>query len=59
MELDKVTRMDAIDAAVYLETVIKPKAKRAPVKLPPDPSENLSGASMRENSRGPKGAQYF
>lgn len=59
VELDKVTRMDAMDAAVYLETVIKPKAKRAPVKLPPDPTENLSGAGMKENSRGPRGTQYF
>jgi DNA repair exonuclease SbcCD ATPase subunit len=58
VELDKVTRMDAMDAAVYLETVIKPKSKRAPVKLPPEPTESLSGAAMREGQRGPRGVVY-
>ncbi len=59
IELDKVTRMSPEDAAVYIATEIKPKAKRSPPKLPPEPTENISGASMRENSRGPRGATYY
>jgi hypothetical protein len=59
IELDKVTRMSPEDAAVYIATEIKPKAKRGPPKLPPEPSENLSGAGMKENSRGPKGVSYY
>ena len=58
VELDKVTRMSPEDGAVYLETVIKPAAKRAPPKLAPEPTEKLSGASMRESDRGPSGATY-
>jgi hypothetical protein len=58
-EADKMARMSPEDAAVHLELVVKPKAKRAPIKLPPEPSERLSGASMQEGGRGPKGTQYF
>lgn len=59
VELDKVTRMSPEDGAVYLETVIKPAAKRAPPKLAPEPTEKLSGASVKEKPRGPAGVQYF
>lgn len=59
VELDKVTRMSPEDGAVYLETVIKPAAKRPTPKLAPEPTDKLSGASMKESGRGPKGAQYF
>jgi len=59
VELDKVTRMDPMDAAVYLETVIKPAAKRPVPKLAPEPTDKLSGASVKEAGRGPKGVQYF
>jgi DNA repair exonuclease SbcCD ATPase subunit len=58
VELDTLSRMHPEDAAVYLETAIKPKAKRPPPKLAPDPSDKLSGASMREGDMGPKGATY-
>jgi len=59
VELDRVTRMSPEDAAVYLETTIKPAAKRPTPRLAPEPTEKLSGASVREGQRGPKGAQYF
>lgn len=59
VELDKVTRMSPEDGAVYLETVIKPAAKRAPPKLAPEPTEKLSGASVKEKPRGPAGAVYY
>ena len=38
---------------------IKPAAKRAPPKLAPEPTEKLSGASVKEKPRGPAGVQYF
>lgn len=59
VELDKVTRMSPEDGAVYLETVIKPAAKRAPPRLAPEPTEKLSGASVKEKTRGPAGAVYY
>jgi len=59
VELDRVTRMSPEDAAVYLETTIKPAAKRTPPKLAPEPTDKLSGASVKESGRGPRGAQYF
>lgn len=59
VELDKVTRMDVIDGAIYLENVIKPKAKRNPPTLAPEPTDKLSGAGMKEGGRGPKGVEYF
>ncbi len=58
VELDNLARMDPMDAAVYLENTIKPKAKRPAPKLAPEPTDRLSGASMREPSKGPKGVVY-
>lgn len=58
-EADKMAHMSPEDAAVYLATVVKPKAKRAPPKLAPEPADRLTGASMKESGRGPRGAQYF
>lgn len=59
VELDKVTRMSPEDGAVYLETVIKPAAKRPVPKLAPEPTDKLSGASVKEAGRGPSGVVYY
>jgi len=58
-EADKMARMSPEDAAVHLEMVVKPKAKRPAPKLAPEPSERLSGASMQESQRGPRGTTYY
>lgn len=57
-EVDKMEGMDVVDAAVYLETVIKPSARRPPPKLAPEPTESPSGAGMPEGKSGPEGATY-
>jgi hypothetical protein len=58
LELDKLARMEVFDAAIYIENTIKPKAKRAPPKLAPEPTENLSGAAMKEAEKGPPNVKY-
>jgi len=57
-ELDMISRMEPMDAAVYLETVVKPKAKRAPPAVVPPPADSPGGAGMPEGNKGPKGVRY-
>lgn len=58
VELDALVRMDPMDAAVHLETVIKPKAKRVAPTPPPPPPSSPGGAGFPEGQRGPAGAIY-
>lgn len=58
MELDELSRMEPEDAAVYIETVIKPKAKREPKKLAPEPTEALRGSVVPNPGDGPPGVTY-
>lgn len=58
VEMDKIANMQPEDAAIYIENVIKPKARPKPPRLTPNPSEKLSGAGMREGERGPPGTVY-
>lgn len=59
-ELDKVSRMGPMQAAVYIETVIKPKAEKLGVKPPsaPEPVDDLADTGVAYNTRGAKGATY-
>ena len=58
-EVQAMQNMDPISAGIYIATEIKPKVSR---KLkrdnPPEPVETVSGASVPEKERGPKGAVY-
>lgn len=60
LELDALRGTDPINAAVYVETVIKPKAAtlKAKVTQAPEPAETLSGAGIAPSERGPKGATF-
>lgn len=57
-ELETLNSMEPEDAAVYLETVIKPRAKRQPPTLAPAPPEPLRGSGSPEGQRGPEGVIY-
>ncbi len=57
-DLDALSNMEPEDAAVYIETVIKPKAKRGPPTLAPAPVETLKGSGSPEGYTGPDGATY-
>lgn len=57
-ELDTLSNMEPEDAAVYIETVIKPKSRRNPPKLPTEPAEPIKGAGVPEGKRGPPGVKY-
>jgi len=58
VEFDQLVRMEPEDAAVYLETIIKPKARKKPPEKVPDPAHSPGGAGMPEGRRGPAGATY-
>ena len=51
--------MHPMDAAVYLETVVKPNSKRTPPPVVPPPAQVPDGAGFREGERGPKGVTYY
>ncbi len=58
-ELEKISGFSPMQAAVYLETNIKPKAgsvKRN--SSAPPPADTLSGGGAPPKERGPKGAKY-
>lgn len=57
-ELDTLANMEPEDAAVYIETVIKPKSRRNPPKLPTEPAEPIKGAGVPEGKRGPPNTTY-
>lgn len=58
LELDKVARMSPIQAAIYLETEVKPRAKKpAPVIAPP-PIESPKGSGISENEAYLKGVTF-
>jgi len=59
LELDKLVHMNPLKAAAYLESVIKPAAKRPPPTLAPEPIEPLKGSGVPEKGRGPAGVEYF
>lgn len=48
MELAKVLDMSPLKAAAYIESTIKPAAKRAPPTLAPEPVEKLKGSGVPE-----------
>lgn len=52
-DLAKVKELPPMRAAVYLETVVKPKAVQKPVKQPPKPAESVEGQSYGESRLGP------
>lgn len=57
-ELDVISGMETEDAAVYIETVIKPKARRNPPKLPSEPVDPVRGSGLPDINSGPPGATY-
>ncbi len=50
--------MHPMDAAVYLETVVKPNAKRPPRASTPPPPRTPEGSGYPEGQRGPAGTTY-
>lgn len=48
MELAKLLDMPPLKAAAYIESTIKPAAKRAPPTLAPEPVERLKGSGVPE-----------
>ena len=60
LELDRLQSMSPMQAAVYLETQVKPKAAQLGQKKitqAPDPVETLNGGGAAPE-RGPKGAKF-
>lgn len=58
-ELDDLNRLTPIQAAVKLETVIKPKASQlSGISGAPKPAEGLTGGGAPPTQRGPEGATY-
>lgn len=60
LELDKISSLDPMRAAIYLETQIKPKAEQLSVKKvtqAPEPVETLSGGGSPKRY-GPEGATF-
>lgn len=60
LELDRLQSMNPMQAAVYLETQVKPKAAqlgRKKVSQAPEPVETLNGGGAAPE-RGPKGAKF-
>lgn len=51
-DLDAVANMTPTKAAVYLETVVKPKSRREPPKVTPPPAETDTGSSVTETEDG-------
>lgn len=60
LEVDKLSQLNPMQAAVYLETQVKPKAEQYGVKKPssaPEPVETLSGRGV-STEPGPSGATF-
>lgn len=60
LEVDKLSQLNPMQAAVYLETQVKPKATQYGVKKPsqaPEPVETLSGRGA-STEPGPAGATF-
>ena len=56
-DIEVLRGLDPIRAGVYLETKVKPLAKKGR-KPPPEPTDSPRGSGMAEKSRGPKGATF-
>lgn len=51
-DMQTVATLPPTKAAVYLETVVKPKSRREPPKVPPKPVETDTGSSVTETDDG-------
>jgi len=60
LELETLSQLDPMNAAIRIQTEIKQKASTLGVKTPtaPNPVEPLSGSGMPLKEKGPKGATY-
>lgn len=58
-ELEKVSQLEPMRAAIYLETKVKPNAGNVkPSNAAPPPADTLSGGGAPPKDRGPKSAKY-
>jgi hypothetical protein len=58
LELEKLMGMNVLRAAAYIESTIKPAARKPPPPVVPAPVESVKGSGYPEAERGPKGAIY-
>ncbi len=59
LEMDKVRNMNQMQAAIYIETQLKPKATQSrKTSNAPAPADTLSGRGAPPKERGPKGAKF-
>lgn len=56
-ELEVLRGLDPIRAGIYLETKIKPNARKSR-RPPPEPTDSPRGSGIPEKERGPKGATF-
>lgn len=58
-ELDAISKLNPLQAAIHIATNIKPKLTGKPRAVDlPDPPDTLSGGGVTKRERGPKGAKY-
>jgi len=58
-ELEKISGMSPMQAGIYIDRAIRPKASVAPkTSRAPAPADGLTGGGAPPNQRGPKGATY-
>jgi len=58
MVLDSLSSMEPEDAAIYLETVIKPKARKEPPHIVPAPVESVKGSGVSDDDPDLRGAKF-
>lgn len=58
LALDEMRGMNSMQAAVHIETKIKPKVGGRKATTAPSPAETLNGGGTPPSERGPKGATF-
>ena len=58
-ELEKISGMSPMQAGIYIDKAVRPKASVSPKKSQaPAPADGLTGGGAPPSERGPKGAKY-
>jgi len=58
LELEKLVGMNPLRAAAYIESTIKPNARKAPPPVVPKPVDSVKGSGIAEKERGVPGTVY-
>lgn len=59
LELERMMGMEPEDAAVYMEMVVKPKARKKPPEKVPDPAHSPGGAGVPDGKEWLKGTKFY